>query len=262
MDLLHGALLVAAGIAGGCMAAIVGGAAVITFPALLAAGLPPVMATAANTVALTPGLFLAAIYDRSQLPPLDRSFVAVALASIAGAVIGAVLLVLTPERVFSALVPLLLGFATVLFAYAGRISTWLATRGDARRFTHSPAVVLPVSVYGGYFGAGVGVLMLGVLSVGDRRELPLRQCHQEPCDRVEQRHRHRDLCGPRRGVVAGDTADDGGDAGGRSHRRAVGAGDAEPCRAHAGRVRGRVANGRLCLALLVLTLLRQLDEPA
>jgi uncharacterized membrane protein YfcA len=166
MDLLHGALLVAAGIAGGCMAAIVGGAAVITFPALLAAGLPPVMATAANTVALTPGLFLAAIYDRSQLPPFDRSFVAVALASIAGAVIGAVLLVLTPERVFSALVPLLLGFATVLFAYAGRISTWLATRGDARRFTHSPAVVLPVSVYGGYFGAGVGVLMLGVLSVG------------------------------------------------------------------------------------------------
>jgi len=166
MDLLHGALLVAAGIAGGCMAAIVGGAAVITFPALLAAGLPPVMATAANTVALTPGLFLAAIYDRSQLPPFDHSFVAVALASIVGAVIGAVLLVLTPEQVFSALVPLLLGFATVLFAYAGRISTWLATRGDARRFTHSPAVVLPVSVYGGYFGAGVGVLMLGVLSVG------------------------------------------------------------------------------------------------
>ena len=170
MDLLHGALLVAAGIAGGCMAAIVGGAAVITFPALLAAGLPPVLATAANTVALTPGLFLAAIYDRSQLPPFDRSFVAVALASIVGAVIGAVLLVLTPERVFSALVPLLLGFATVLFAYAGRISTWLAaraaTRGNVRRFTHSPAVVLPVSVYGGYFGAGLGVLMLGVLSVG------------------------------------------------------------------------------------------------
>jgi uncharacterized membrane protein YfcA len=67
-------------------------------------------------------------------------------------------------------VPLLLGFATVLFAYAGRISTWLAaraaTRGNARRFTHSPAVVLPVSVYGGYFGAGVGVLILAVLSLG------------------------------------------------------------------------------------------------
>jgi len=133
MDLLHGVLLVAAGIAGGIIAAIVGGAAVITFPALLAAGLPPVMATAANTAALMPGLFLAAIYDRSQLPPFDRSFVAVALASIVGALIGAMLLLLTPERVFSALVPLLLGFATVLFAYAGRISTWLAARAATRR---------------------------------------------------------------------------------------------------------------------------------
>ena len=169
MDLLHSALLVVAGIAGGVMAAIVGGAAVITFPALLAAGLPPVMATAGNTVALTPGLFLAAIYDRSQLPPFDRSFVAMAVASIAGALIGASLLLLTPERVFSALVPLLLGFATVLFAYAGRISAWLAeraTRGNKRFSAHSLAAVLPVSIYGGYFGAGVGVLMLGIFSVG------------------------------------------------------------------------------------------------
>jgi uncharacterized membrane protein YfcA len=169
MDLLHSVLLVVAGIAGGVMAAIVGGAAVITFPALLAAGLPPVMATAGNTVALTPGLFLAAIYDRSQLPPFDRSFVAMAVASIAGALIGASLLLLTPERVFSALVPLLLGFATVLFAYAGRISAWLAeraTRGNKRFSAHSLAAVLPVSIYGGYFGAGVGVLMLGIFSVG------------------------------------------------------------------------------------------------
>jgi uncharacterized membrane protein YfcA len=169
MDLLHSALLVVAGIAGGIMAAIVGGAAVITFPALLAAGLPPVMATAGNTVALTPGLFLAAIYDRSQLPPFDRSFVAMALASVAGALIGASLLLLTPERVFSALVPLLLGFATVLFAYAGRISAWLAkraARGSKRFSAHSLAAVLPVSIYGGYFGAGVGVLMLGIFSVG------------------------------------------------------------------------------------------------
>ena len=169
MDLLHSVLLVVAGIAGGVMAAIVGGAAVITFPALLAAGLPPVMATAGNTVALTPGLFLAAIYDRSQLPPFDRSFVAMAVASIAGALIGASLLLLTPERVFSALVPLLLGFATVLFAYAGRISAWLAKRaahGNKRFSAHSLAAVLPVSIYGGYFGAGVGVLMLGIFSVG------------------------------------------------------------------------------------------------
>lgn len=169
MDLLHAAMLVAAGIAGGIMAAIVGGAAVITFPALLAAGLPPVTATASNTVGLTPGLLLAALYDRSQLPPLDRSFIALVLASVTGALLGAALLLLTPERVFSALVPFLLGFATVLFANAGRISTWLAARamrGKKRLSAHSVTAMLPVSVYGGYFGAGVGVLMLGVFSVG------------------------------------------------------------------------------------------------
>jgi uncharacterized protein len=169
MDILHSVLLVGAGIAGGVIAAIVGGAAVITFPALLAAGLPPVMATAGNTVALTPALFLAAIYDRSQLPPFDRSFLVIVIASIAGALIGASLLLLTPERLFAALVPLLLGFATVLFAYAGRISAWLskrAARANKRFSAHSLAAVLPVSIYGGYFGAGVGVLMLGVFSVG------------------------------------------------------------------------------------------------
>ncbi len=170
MDLLHIALLVTAGVIGGVISAIVGGAAVITFPALLAAGLPPVLATAANTTALTPGLLLAAIYDRSQLPPFDRSFLVMVLAAIAGALVGAVLLLVTPDPIFAALVPFLLGFATVLFAYAGRISTWLAARaaaGGNKRFSaHSLAAVLPVSIYGGYFGAGVGVLMLGVFSVG------------------------------------------------------------------------------------------------
>jgi uncharacterized protein len=170
MDPLHIALLVGAGIVGGIISAIVGGAAMVTFPALLAAGLPPVMATVANTTALMPGLLLAAIYDRAQLPPFDRSFLAMVLASIVGALIGAVLLLLTPERMFAFLVPLLIGFATVLFAFAGRIGGWLAARavadGGVRRWTHSLGALLPVSIYGGYFGAGVGVLLLGVLSVG------------------------------------------------------------------------------------------------
>jgi uncharacterized protein len=169
MDLLQIVLLVAAGVAGGIMAAIVGGAAVFTFPAMLAVGLPPVMATAGNTIALTPGLFIAAYYDRTQLLPFDRAFMAMVLASVAGGLSGAALLVVTPERVFAGLVPLLLGFATVLFACAGRISTWLATRTPAahgkKAWIASAATLLPVSIYGGYFGAGLGVLVLGVLSV-------------------------------------------------------------------------------------------------
>src|SRR5712671_3865765 len=173
MDLLHILLLLVAGIVGGALSALAGGAAIITFPVLLATGISPVLATTSNMVALAPGNLVAALYDRSQLPPLGRSFAAMVVASILGALIGASLLLLTPERVFAALVPLLLGFATVLFAYAGRISAWLRARAQARggetgphRWSGTIGWLLPVSVYGGYFGAGVGVLLLGVLSIG------------------------------------------------------------------------------------------------
>jgi uncharacterized membrane protein YfcA len=171
MDISQTLMLAGAGILGGVISALVGGAAIVTFPALIASGLSPVLATAANMVALTPGLFMAALYDRSQLPPLDRSFVGLVVSSLAGAAVGAALLLLTPERVFAFIVPLLLGFATVLFAYAGRISAWLRERaaahgGSVQRHTHGYAIILPISVYGGYFGAGVGVLILGVLLIG------------------------------------------------------------------------------------------------
>jgi uncharacterized protein len=170
MDLLHIAMLIAAGIIGGVIAAVVGGAAIVTFPALLAVGLPPITAMVANTTALTPSLLLAALYDRAQLPQLAGNFARMAIASVLGALIGAVLLVVTPEKLFAILVPLLLAFATALFAYAGRISAWLAKRAAAadeqKRWTHSLPALLPVSIYGGYFGVGVGVLLLGILSVG------------------------------------------------------------------------------------------------
>lgn len=175
MDLLHIVLLLGAGVVGGTLSSLVGGAAIITYPALLATGLNPVVATAANMVALTPGNFIAAFYDRSQLPPFDRSFAGLVFASTFGALVGANLLLLTPVDVFAVLVPLLLGFATVLFGFAGRLSAWVRARAAARkgegqaaphRWSTSIAWMLPVSVYGGYFGAGVGVLLLGVLSIG------------------------------------------------------------------------------------------------
>jgi uncharacterized protein len=171
VDLPHILLLVVTGIAGGAISSLVGGAAVVTYPALLAIGLPPVTATVGNLVALSPGNLLAALYDRGQLPPFDRSFLGLVSASLIGALAGALGLLWTPERVFAVLVPVLLGFATLLFAYAGRISAFLRARaGDQdespHRWGHSVAVILPVSFYGGYFGAGVGVLLIGVLSIG------------------------------------------------------------------------------------------------
>jgi uncharacterized membrane protein YfcA len=169
MDIVTTAMLVAAGVIGGAISALVGGAAIVTFPALIASGLSPVVATATNLVALCPGNLVAAIYDRTQLPTLDRAFARLVAWSMLGAVIGAGLLLMTPERLFAVFVPALLGFATALFAYAGRISAWLQARAAAQGAgaqRHSVAAILPVSIYGGYFGAGVGVLLLGVLSVG------------------------------------------------------------------------------------------------
>src|SRR3954463_2107165 len=122
MDLFHVVALLIAGVIGGTISTVIGGASIITFPVLLATGIPPVTAVISNTVALVPGNLVATIYDRAQLPPLGRSFVRLVAASVSGALMGAVLLLLTPERAFEILVPLLLGFATVLFAYSPRIA--------------------------------------------------------------------------------------------------------------------------------------------
>jgi uncharacterized membrane protein YfcA len=171
-------LLFGTGIAGGVMASLVGGASVITFPVLLTVGLPPVVATASNLIAVSAGNLLAAFTDRAKLPPLNRAFVGLVVASLLGAVFGAVLLLATPERRFEQLIPLLLGFATILFGFAGRITQWMRARARARgqrewkMSVTSVPLVLPISVYGGYFGAGAGTLLLGVLTVateGDYR---------------------------------------------------------------------------------------------
>ena len=128
MDLVTAALLAATGVVAGMIASIVGGAAVVVYPALIAAGVSPQLATVCNLVALTPASMLAALTDRSQLPPFNRAFVGLVAASIIGAGLGASLLLLTSERMFAVLVPALLGFATILFAYSERISRWLLAR--------------------------------------------------------------------------------------------------------------------------------------
>jgi uncharacterized membrane protein YfcA len=171
-------ILIGTGVIGGLMASLVGGASVITFPVLLAVGLSPVVATASNLVAVSAGNLLAAFTDRARLPPLNRAFAGLVLASVLGALIGAVLLLATPARMFEQLIPLLLGFATILFAFAGRITQWMREpakrrgRHEWRMSVTSVPLVLPISVYGGYFGAGAGTLLLGVLTIateGDYR---------------------------------------------------------------------------------------------
>jgi uncharacterized membrane protein YfcA len=177
MDLITAAFLAATGVLAGTIASMVGGAAVVVYPALLATGVPPHLAAICNLVSIMPATMLAALADRSQLPPFNGAFVGMIVASIAGAGAGAFLLLLTPERMFAQIVPLLVGFATLLFAYGERIGQWLRVRAQGRGHAitfniASLKSLLPVSFYGGYFGAGVGIMMLGVFSLatgGDYR---------------------------------------------------------------------------------------------
>jgi len=173
MDSPSGLLLFGAGLAGGIVTAVVGGASLITFPALLAAGLPAIVANASNAVALMPGNFVGGMADLERLPRWDRAFMGMIAVCVAGSVAGAVLLLVTPERAFTMVVPLLIGLATILFAGAGRIRRWILSRAARPNGTRVSAAGLrlllfaPVAVYGGYFGAGMSVMLLAILSVSD-----------------------------------------------------------------------------------------------
>jgi uncharacterized membrane protein YfcA len=164
--------LFGAGFAGGVVTAVVGGASLITFPALLAVGLPAVVANASNSVAMTPANIVAGLADLARLPRWDRAFAGLMIVSVAGSAAGAALLLLTPEKTFTAVVPVLIGLATLLFATAAPMQRRLAARAHARtgrthRSSPGGAMLLfaPVAVYGGYFGAGMSVMLLAILAV-------------------------------------------------------------------------------------------------
>jgi uncharacterized protein len=172
MDIATTLLLAGTGLAGGLVTSVVGGSSLITFPAMLAAGLPPVIAVASNTVALTPSNFIAAAADYRRLPRWKPAFWNVIAISMIGSGAGAALLIVTPEKALLALVPLLIGTATALFALAGRIRAWIFRHGDdpvlhsARADRLGHVLLVPVAVYVGYFGAGAGVMLLAILSLG------------------------------------------------------------------------------------------------
>ncbi len=153
-------LLLAAGLIGGIVNALAGGATLITFPAMLAAGLPPVIANASNAVAVSPGHLIAALVDRGQLPPADRRLVLAMLVAAAGGAAGGALLLALPDHLFLLPVPALIGGSTLLFALGPR----LQARAGRRR----AGGLLPLglaSVYGGFFGAGLGIILTMVLSL-------------------------------------------------------------------------------------------------
>ncbi|PTS85953.1 permease [Pseudomonas sp. HMWF032] len=162
-------LLLAAGFAAGGINALAGGGTFFSFPALLAAGLPPVTANATNAVALWPASLAGAWAARDTLRPLGRYLLPLLLAGLAGGLAGGLLLLLGGDALFATLIPWLLLAATALFAASPRLSRWLAARrADAAQPPHSPLSLsahIGVSIYGGYFGAGMGILQLATFSI-------------------------------------------------------------------------------------------------
>ncbi len=167
MNGLTTVMLFSAGVAGGAINAIAGGATFITFPAMIAAGLPPTVANASSSLALTPGHFFGMLADRQQLPRRDERFwLSLAVASGAAAV-GAVLLFVTTERQFEIVVPALIGIATLIFAFGRKINSWISAGenicGD--RPIARLVWLVPTGAYVGYFGAGAGVVLMALFSL-------------------------------------------------------------------------------------------------
>lgn len=162
--MLHIVILLLAAFAGGALNAIAGGGSFLTFPALVFTGVPAVIANATNTVAMFPGSFASAFSYRHGLAKLEGiSRRALILVSIAGGTLGAVILLKTPETTFVAITPWLLLFATLLFAASKRMAAALRSRVHVS-FGALVVTQFAIAVYGGYFGGGIGILMLAALA--------------------------------------------------------------------------------------------------
>lgn len=166
-----------AAFAAGAINSVAGGGTLLTFPTLVWLGLPSIVANATSTVAIWPGSFGAAWGYRRELRAADAPVLAFAIPSLVGGLLGAVLLRRTPTSVFDALVPFLILFATLLFMAQEPIQRLIGHRPDRHRDAAwlAGAMVFQffIGLYGGYFGAGIGILMLAALGI-----LGLRDIHQ------------------------------------------------------------------------------------
>jgi uncharacterized protein len=162
-----------AGIAAGTINTVVGSGTLITFPTLVAIGLPPVTANVSNTLGLVPGSLSGAIGYRRELAGQRDRLVRLGSASVLGGVTGAFLLLVLPAAAFKSIVPVLIGIGLLLVVFQPAISRRVAARAESRgveRPEHGAlwvwVLVYVTGVYGGYFGAAQGVLLMAVLGIG------------------------------------------------------------------------------------------------
>ncbi|HEX6327079.1 MAG TPA: sulfite exporter TauE/SafE family protein [Jiangellaceae bacterium] len=167
MNLVEAGLVVLAGLGAGTINAVVGSGSLITFPTLIWVGLPPVVANVSNTVGLVPGAASGAWGYRRELAGQRGRLLRLGAGTLSGALVGAILLLVLPPDVFATVVPALILLACLLVV----IQPWLVRRlADRPRRDHGgPLVWLAIfatGMYGGYFGAAQGVLLIAVLAVG------------------------------------------------------------------------------------------------
>lgn len=165
--------IILATVAGSAVNSIAGGGTLLTFPALVGLGVPAIVANATSTVALVPGSFSSLVGYQNELKGARAWAIRFAVPSVLGGVAGALLLLVTPSDRFDAVVPWLVIGATGLFMLQRPVMRWLGSRSANVDSPSDPAMRPPplsvllfqfgVAVYGGYFGAGIGILMLAAL---------------------------------------------------------------------------------------------------
>jgi hypothetical protein len=187
MTAADAALLFSAGTVAGALNSVAGGGSFVSFPALLFTGVPAIPANATNTIALQPGAMASAWAYRRQFSAHRAAVVALGAVSLAGGLAGALLLLKTPERTFLWILPWLLLFATLLFSFGPALTSRLRERAGGGEFAASAgsapgsaglggarsrtawlavaAIQFAIAVYGGYFGGGIGIMMLAALSL-------------------------------------------------------------------------------------------------
>ncbi len=168
MSLLQALAILAAGGAAGAINVVVGSGTLITFPVLLAFGYAPVVANVSNTIGLVPGSVAGAIGYRHELAGQGRRIRTLACATALGAATGATLLLTLPASAFKAIVPVFIAAALVLIVVQPRLATLLRRHRDDAHGRVGPALmgaVFVTGVYGGYFGAAQGIMLLAVLGL-------------------------------------------------------------------------------------------------
>jgi uncharacterized protein len=162
--------IAAGGFIAGAVNSIAGGGTLVSFPVLVALGRDPLIANATNAVALFPGSLASAFGFRAHVSR-ERNVAELLLPIVIGSMVGAVLLLLTSRETFAAIIPYLIVSATVLFALPDRLTRASAGPSSPSRRWLPRLMLLAIGVYGGYFGAGIGIMLLATLGIAGITDL-------------------------------------------------------------------------------------------